>query len=188
LAEWSKALASGASPQGRGFEPHSCHHLESFSMRRIRQASSLPSARQRRPGQAVEGEAPVRDRSNLAARSSRDVRRSWLVSRVILHSNIYDPGRTRTCNPRLRGLMPYPLGHGAFYTFLEIEYPAVRCLLLFVFRYPPRSPRAFGSFAPFSHSPEPRQPPPSVGLLPLWFRRETSESLARRVCRFGRSA
>ena len=27
LAEWSKALASGASPQGRGFEPHS-RHLE----------------------------------------------------------------------------------------------------------------------------------------------------------------
>ena len=25
LAEWSKALASGASPQGRWFEPHSCH-------------------------------------------------------------------------------------------------------------------------------------------------------------------
>ena len=24
LAEWSKAVASGASPQGRGFEPHSC--------------------------------------------------------------------------------------------------------------------------------------------------------------------
>ena len=24
LAEWSKALAPGASPQGRGFEPHSC--------------------------------------------------------------------------------------------------------------------------------------------------------------------
>ena len=27
LAEWSKALASGASPQGRGFEPNSCHTL-----------------------------------------------------------------------------------------------------------------------------------------------------------------
>ena len=27
LAEWSKALAQGASPQGRGFEPHSCHLL-----------------------------------------------------------------------------------------------------------------------------------------------------------------
>jgi hypothetical protein len=27
LAEWSKALASGASPQGRGFEPRSCHLL-----------------------------------------------------------------------------------------------------------------------------------------------------------------
>ena len=26
LAEWSKALASGASPQGRGLEPHSCRH------------------------------------------------------------------------------------------------------------------------------------------------------------------
>ena len=25
LAEWSNALASGASPQGRGLEPHSCH-------------------------------------------------------------------------------------------------------------------------------------------------------------------
>ena len=25
LAKWSKALASGASPQGRGLEPHSCH-------------------------------------------------------------------------------------------------------------------------------------------------------------------
>ena len=25
LAEWSKGLAPGASPQGRGFEPHSCH-------------------------------------------------------------------------------------------------------------------------------------------------------------------
>ena len=27
LAEWSKALASGASPQGRGLEPHSCQCL-----------------------------------------------------------------------------------------------------------------------------------------------------------------
>jgi hypothetical protein len=25
LAEWSKALVLGTSPQGRGFEPHSCH-------------------------------------------------------------------------------------------------------------------------------------------------------------------
>ena len=27
--------------------------------------------------------------------------------------SINDPGRTRTCNPRLRRPMPYPLGHGA---------------------------------------------------------------------------
>ena len=33
LAEWSKALASGASPQGRGLEPHSCHSL-GMAMRR----------------------------------------------------------------------------------------------------------------------------------------------------------
>ena len=30
------------------------------------------------------------------------------------HATMFnDPGRTRTCNPRLRGPMPYPLGHGA---------------------------------------------------------------------------
>ena len=28
LAEWSKALAQGASPQGRGLEPHSCHFIQ----------------------------------------------------------------------------------------------------------------------------------------------------------------
>ena len=27
LAEWSKALASGASPQGRGSEPRRCHMI-----------------------------------------------------------------------------------------------------------------------------------------------------------------
>ena len=36
---------------------------------------------------------------------------SWQVA-MAQHSN--DPGRTRTCNPRLRRPMPYPLGHGAF--------------------------------------------------------------------------
>ena len=25
LAEWSKAVAQGASPKGRGFKPHKCH-------------------------------------------------------------------------------------------------------------------------------------------------------------------
>ena len=36
LAEWSKALAPGASPQGRGFEPHSCHFLLSFFFHSLR--------------------------------------------------------------------------------------------------------------------------------------------------------
>ena len=31
-----------------------------------------------------------------------------------------DPGRTRTYNPRLRGPMPYPLGHGATCKSLEL--------------------------------------------------------------------
>ena len=31
----------------------------------------------------------------------------------ILAELFSDPGRTRTCNPRLRRPMPYPLGHGA---------------------------------------------------------------------------
>ena len=31
LAEWSKALASGASLQGRGFEPHSCHSVNKYT-------------------------------------------------------------------------------------------------------------------------------------------------------------
>ena len=31
MAEWSKALASGASPQGRGFEPHSCHRKRGWT-------------------------------------------------------------------------------------------------------------------------------------------------------------
>ena len=33
MAEWSKALALGASPKGRGFEPHSYHYflLHSYS-------------------------------------------------------------------------------------------------------------------------------------------------------------
>ena len=38
LAEWSKALAPGASPKGRGFEPHSCH----FHIFGIRCESGLP--------------------------------------------------------------------------------------------------------------------------------------------------
>ena len=46
LAEWSKALASGASPQGRGLEPHSRHlddgiwgkQLGAFAQRRHAEA------------------------------------------------------------------------------------------------------------------------------------------------------
>ena len=64
LAEWSKALAQGASPQGRGFEPHSCHYCSSFSLyvellHRLagwlarHYASSRPSELQKRGTQAL---------------------------------------------------------------------------------------------------------------------------------------
>ena len=35
LAAWFKALASGASPQGRGFEHHSCHFRIRVSQRML---------------------------------------------------------------------------------------------------------------------------------------------------------
>ena len=44
LAEWSKALASGASPQGRGFEPHSCHFLTATEVQaRTRKNNRIPT-------------------------------------------------------------------------------------------------------------------------------------------------
>jgi hypothetical protein len=61
------ALASGASPQGRGLQPHSCQSL-CFVF-----ALGVP----------------------------------------IVPSEINDPGRTRTMNPRIRKPVAYPLGHGA---------------------------------------------------------------------------
>ena len=52
LAEWSKALASGASPQGRGLEPHSCHLLIGIASTSARSAQHVQchwkSKRQRR--------------------------------------------------------------------------------------------------------------------------------------------
>ena len=38
-----------------------------------------------------------------------------LVTQPLVTASQHDPGRTRTCNPRLRRPMPYPLGHGTCY-------------------------------------------------------------------------
>jgi hypothetical protein len=43
LAEWSSALASGASPQGRGFEPHSCQITRFFRMK-LRERGNMPES------------------------------------------------------------------------------------------------------------------------------------------------
>jgi hypothetical protein len=53
LAEWSKALASGASPQGRGFEPHSCHLARSLASRGLVRSSL--KALQRAPDTYAQG-------------------------------------------------------------------------------------------------------------------------------------
>ena len=45
LAEWSKALASGASPQGREFEPHSCHFYCQRPLPLQRSCLRLPGTR-----------------------------------------------------------------------------------------------------------------------------------------------
>jgi hypothetical protein len=34
----------------------------------------------------------------------------------------FDPGRTRTCNPQIRSLVPYPLGHKALASIDFVEY------------------------------------------------------------------
>ena len=50
-----------------------------------------------------------------------------------------DPGRTRTCNPRLRRPMPYPLGHGAscanltYSTSIKLSSLSTKYWNLFIF-------------------------------------------------------
>ena len=78
LAEWSKALAPGASPQGRGFEPHSCHFvcslLYNFDLRlkrvgnqRILSGTQLLADRQR-----THVYAPLQNRLDAGGRSARE--------------------------------------------------------------------------------------------------------------------
>ena len=44
LAEWSKALAQGASPQGNGLEPHSCHGARTVGRMKVGPSCSSCSA------------------------------------------------------------------------------------------------------------------------------------------------
>ena len=61
LAEWSKALASGASPQGRGLEPHSCQ------LAHKRQRAQLHVDRARSALLASSGSCPQQNRAKCAA-------------------------------------------------------------------------------------------------------------------------
>ena len=49
-----------------------------------------------------------------------------LSASPLSRASSYDPGRTRTCNPRLRRPMPYPLGHGALMSLLIMQHEKAR--------------------------------------------------------------
>ena len=65
--------------------------------------------RERGRGRAIETEKEKEKEKERERESGREIGR--MTRRWIWIQN--DPGRTRTCNPRLRGPMPYPLGNGA---------------------------------------------------------------------------
>ena len=91
LAERSKAVAQGAIPKGRGFEPHSCHFL--FTSQ----------------SQVGVDQALLRVLRAIGSAS----RQASESSRSDIGAGTNDPGRTRTCNLRFRRPTPYPLGHRA---------------------------------------------------------------------------
>ena len=63
LAEWSKALASGASPQGRGLEPHSCQ------LAHKRQRAQLHVDRARSALLASSGSCPQQNKGEMCCLS-----------------------------------------------------------------------------------------------------------------------
>jgi hypothetical protein len=67
LAEWSKALAPGASPQGRGFEPHSCH-CRSASARTAAVLSPAACHRACLPAATCQGKSAAGHRSLAPSR------------------------------------------------------------------------------------------------------------------------
>ena len=48
LAEWSNALAQGASPQGRGIEAHSCHYRSTLLLRHSTSSQKSTHSQSRR--------------------------------------------------------------------------------------------------------------------------------------------
>ena len=55
----------------------------------------------------------TRPNSRLDHKWNKRLGNSWRTIKLSCKDTMNDPGRTRTCNPRLRRPMPYPLGHGA---------------------------------------------------------------------------
>ena len=114
MAEWSKALASGASPQGRGFEPHSCQCL--------RRAPALSRLERSTDSAVHDWHAPLASASVATACtqwgwSALDMCECCSMPLEPCHCwfccELKCNHRTRACNLWFRRPTPYPLGHRA---------------------------------------------------------------------------
>ena len=48
---------------------------------------------------------------------------------VLIFKKFIDRGRTRTCNPQIRSLVPYPLGHTPFACGREVHLTSINASL-----------------------------------------------------------
>ena len=108
LAEWSKALASGASPQGHGFEPHSCHSWAPAPGPGAcrRSAGSLRSPSER--GFAESGSPATRNRT-----------RDHLIAARLYSQMLCQLSYSRRCQPA--GTTPPALGQTPRSTAIVLE-------------------------------------------------------------------
>ena len=105
LAEWSKALASGASPQGRGLEPHSCHvcsllHLGPATQR----LATLPPSKRSRCFPT-----PVATGLSIGAIGAQLMKSAGALPAPKLPSHQSEEAQWLACwahNPKLRGSKP----------------------------------------------------------------------------------
>ena len=123
MAEWSKALASGASPQGRGFEPHSCHFaappslLDTALEQRLLHGWLTTLKRRAAPG--AQACAELRTRAAHAGESS-----DMLVCRAhCVHATYVMCGATAKtlCPSGLRGWTQVPLARAAWVQIPQVS-------------------------------------------------------------------
>ena len=101
LAEWSKALAQGACPQGRGIEPHNCHCSSMLSL----QNSDIPlRARRARTHRAVSSRVSKEYRKSKEQRhrdteTHKDTRRHKKKAEAPRHAERAETKNKESHNP-----------------------------------------------------------------------------------------